>query len=317
MKKISLILIALSVVLSARATDPSTDPDTDTDIVKPTKCLFSSYLSRRWSSTGTTQVFELCSEMNTERRVAGVCMFDRVWKRGNWDPSKKDRNRFVATRICDKGVEYSRVTQDSLPYGPRFFNPTEVKIEGAYSVSQIKKDNPRLQDNVPATCFTQHDPTTLGSAAGLPCTSDMLSANNCELKDLNLPPTRRGRGVRGHWWVHYKNPHARLQFTICVGGVTLVKVTDQDPLYAKIPGIKKKDEHDEVRFCIRPVGRYNQLTEVLCDPNTNGHHPCQYEPNTKWEQRMPVRKKAPIWVDCNEMIVEKPRTYATTPESEQ
>lgn len=208
-----------------------------------------------------SQRSELCAEMITggTRKVGGVCIFDRVWKRGIWDPTKKGSARFIVKRVCDQGIEYVSTADDALPQGPHFWNPASVDISGKNHTSKLIDSDKNLVNKVPATCFTGNDPTTLASTSGIPCNSDISSIGFCELKMLKNHPYSK-RSLNGNWWIQYTNPIKR-SFRICVGGVTLVTATENDPLYVQVENLPENFDGTP-KVCIRKIK--NTPTEFLC-----------------------------------------------------
>jgi hypothetical protein len=241
--------------------------------VKPTKCLFTSGAGKK-GSTGSTQRSELCSEMNPKgkKRIAGVCVFDRVWKRGTWVPTNKGAARFVVSRVCDQGVEYSTSPELALPVGPQIWNPELVRIEKTVHTSILQPTDSRLTGKIPATCYEQNDPSTFASANARSCSSDILAVNFCELRNLtNFSAS--GKKLNGHWWVQYTDPVKRV-FKVCVGGVNLVDATANDAVYAQIENRAPLEEGD-ARVCIRTVG--TKKIELACAPSDKVNTCVRYE----------------------------------------
>jgi hypothetical protein len=271
------------------------------ETIKPTKCLFMAGARKQNVSLRS----ELCAEMITggTRKIGGVCIFDRVWKRGTWDPTKKGSARFIAKRVCDQGIEYVSTADDALPQGPQFWNPASVDISGKIHTSKLIDSDKNLVNKVPATCFTGNDLTTLASTAGIQCNSDISSTGFCELKMLKNYPYSK-RSLNGNWWIQYTDPTKR-KFRVCVGGVTLVTATEKDPLYVQVENLP--DNFDGTpKICIRKIK--NTPTEFLC--SVEGVNKCENNgsPNDKIAQITKVDKKGvKTHAICDQIIMARSR----------
>jgi hypothetical protein len=259
------------------------------DKVRPTKCLFTAGTGKRGSSNAGQQRFEFCSEMNPaiSKKIGGVCIFDKgktgggIWKRGTWDPSKKGEERFIVKRVCDGGVEYTKIAESALPKGPVRWDlkdvDTDVKMK--LHTSKIKPDNYNLDKVVPAVCFFQNDPLTAASADAKSCSTSINANGFCELKNLDEVGPKGFSSwkyrFKGHWWVYYTDAMKR-SFRICPGGVTLVDAAETDLVYKKIPNTAPL-QAGNAKVCIRKNGA--KRIEVSCKADGVGQ--CYMRPSNE------------------------------------
>lgn len=226
--------------------------------VRPTKCLFS-------NNNGTIGEY-LCVERNSKIKVniAGVCLYDKGWKRGTVYPLNPKAKRFTVTKVCDKGVEFAAINDSDEIKGPKIFGSPLVTANKNSFSSSLTVDETRYADQVPYTCYTNQVSTTGASIAPVACAAPGM-VNACYLVKFASETVIGSRKFTGYWWVKDNNPSsATLAVTPCIGGVQMGAPVSGSKLGKIITGNSTTplaDDEDPI-FCIIKSG--NVVTKRLC-----------------------------------------------------
>ena len=196
--------------------------------LRPTKCLFQNAAGQVKEEVCTPRVKD--SKVN----LAGVCLYDKGWKRGSWYPGKSGDARFVAKRICTEGVEVTEIEEATSIKGPKIVGSKEVSSGGAgkFQGPATAVTSSSYPSELPYTCYTNINEKTGISNSPVDCgTSDEMK-NQCLYKKL-YDQKYGGKIYSGYWWVVYPDP-SKDAHKICTGGVLMGKPAAGDRISKRL-----------------------------------------------------------------------------------